>query len=110
MDAKSDFIPVASPWITQLEIDYAANAAATAWNQDHYVFNARFEKLFSEYVGVKHAVSLPHCTSAIHLSLAAMGIGPGDEVIVPDVTWIASVAPVMYVGASPIFADIDPLT
>lgn len=110
MDTETNFIPVASPWITQLEIDYAAEAAATAWNKNHYVFNTRFEKLFAEYVGAKHAVSLPHCTSAIHLSLAAMGVGPGDEVIVPDVTWIASVAPVIYVGASPIFADIDPLT
>ncbi|MEQ8379069.1 DegT/DnrJ/EryC1/StrS family aminotransferase [Parvibaculum sp.] len=99
-------IPVAGPWITEREIEYVTEAARTAWFKDHYTFNARFEKAFAEYVGVKHAVSLPHCTAAIHLSLAAGGIGPGDEVIVPDVTWIASVAPVVYVGATPIFADI----
>ena len=97
---------MAGPWITEREIEYVTEAARTAWFKDHYTFNARFEKAFAEYVGVKHAVSLPHCTAAIHLSLAAGGIGPGDEVIVPDVTWIASVAPVVYVGATPIFADI----
>ena len=99
-------IAVAGPWVTEREIQYVTEAARTAWFKDHYVFNARFEKTFAEYIGVKHAVSLPHCTAAIHLSLAAGGVGPGDEVIVPDVTWIASVAPVIYVGATPVFADI----
>jgi perosamine synthetase len=51
---------------------------------------------------------LPSCTSAIHLALAALSVGPGDEVIVPDITWIATAAPVTYVGATPVFADIDP--
>ena len=103
-------IPVAGPWITQLEIDYVADAARNAWFSEHYTYNAKFEALFAKYVGVKHAVSLPHCTAAIHLALAARGIGPGDTVIVPDVTWIASVAPVVYVGATPVFVDILPDT
>lgn len=106
----SERIPVAGPWITQREIDYLTDAGATAWGPHHYDYNARFEATFASYVGVRHAVSLPHCTSAIHLALAGLGIGPGDEVIVPDVTWIASVAPVLYVGAEPVFADIDPVT
>ncbi len=108
--STTDFIPVAGPWITKREVDYAADAAKTAWNKDHYAYNAKFERALASYVGVDFAVSLPHCTSAIHLSLAAMGIGPGDEVIAPDVTWIASVAPIIYVGAEPVFADIDPTT
>ena len=99
-------IPVAGPWVTEREIEYVADAARNAWFSNHYEYNRRFEEAFAAYVGVKHAVSLPHCTAAIHLSLAAAGIGPGDEVIVPDVTWIASVAPVVYVGATPVFADI----
>ncbi len=103
-------IPVAGPWITQLEIDYVADAARNAWFSEHYTYNAKFEALFAKYVGVKHAVSLPHCTAAIHLALAARGVGPGDTVIVPDVTWIASVAPVVYVGATPVFVDILPDT
>jgi perosamine synthetase len=56
---------------------------------------------------VAHATSLPSCTSALHLALAALGIGPGDEVVVPDATWIATSAPISYVGATPVFADID---
>lgn len=105
MSDVDDFIPVAGPSITDREVGYAAEAARTAWYQNHNVFNARFEALFAETVGVKHAVSLPHCTAGIHLALAARGIGAGDEVIVPDVTWIASVAPVDYVGATPVFVD-----
>lgn len=101
-----DTIPVAGPWVTEREIEYVSEAARTAWFGNHYEFNRRFEETFAAYVGVKHAVSLPHCTAAIHLSLAAAGVGPGDEVIVPDVTWIASVAPVVYTGATPVFADI----
>ncbi|MBF0371342.1 MAG: DegT/DnrJ/EryC1/StrS family aminotransferase [Magnetococcales bacterium] len=99
--------PVAGPWITQKEIDYAADAAANGWYGQANDYIHRFEGAFRDYLGVKHAVSLPSCTSAIHLSLAALGVGPGDEVIVPDVTWIASAAPVHYVGAKLVFADID---
>lgn len=106
MIRAKETIPVAGPWVTEREIEYVSEAARTAWFSNHYEFNRRFEETFAAYVGVKHAVSLPHCTAAIHLSLAAAGIGPGDEVIVPDVTWIASVAPVVYTGATPIFADI----
>jgi perosamine synthetase len=101
-----NFIPVAGPSITDLEVSYAADAARNAWFANHAMYNTRFEALFAEILGVKHAVSLPHCTAAIHLALAANDVGPGDEVIVPDVTWIASVAPVDYVGATPVFVDI----
>ena len=110
MPLPTEMIPVAAPSITQREGDLAREAALTAWGPDHYAFNRRFETMFAAYVGVRHAVSLPHATSGLHLALAASGVGPGDEVIVPDVTWIASVAPVSYVGASPVFVDILPDT
>lgn len=103
-------IPVAGPWITEKEIQYVADAVANAWYGDANIYHERFEKAFAEYIGVKYAIALPSCTSAIHLSLMALGIGKGDEVIVPDATWIASAAPISYVGATPVFADIDPLT
>lgn len=103
-------IPVAGPSISDREVELVAEAARTAWYQDHYAFNARFERMLADYIGVAHAVSTPHCTAALHLALAALGIGPEDEVIAPDVTWIASVAPVIYVGAEPVFVDIDPET
>src|SRR5208337_4225185 len=103
-------IPVSGPWITQKEIDYVTDAAAHAWYSNANMYHARFEKAFADYLGVRYAMALPSCTSAIHLSLLALGIGLGDEVIVPDITWIASAAPVTYVRATPIFADIDPKT
>jgi perosamine synthetase len=99
-------IPVAGPSITDREPELAAEAARTAWYGDHYVFNERFERMLADYAGVRHAVSLPHCTAGLHLALAALGVGPNDEVIVPNVTWIASVAPVVYVGAEPVLVDI----
>ena len=74
------------------------------------MFQDRFERAFAAYIGVRHAVALPSCTAGLHLALAALGIGPGDEVVVPDATWIATAAPVSYVGATPVFADIHPHT
>ena len=103
-------IPVAGPWITQKEIDYVTNAVASAWYADANVYHERFERAFADYLGVRFAIALPSCTSALHLSLLGLGIGLGDDVIVPDVTWIASAAPVSYVGATPVFVDIDPET
>lgn len=100
-------IPISGPWITKREIEYVTDAVSNAWYSDANLYNHRFEKAFAEYVGRKHALALPSCTSALHLSLLALGIGPGDEVVVPDVTWIASSAPISYVGATPRFADID---
>jgi perosamine synthetase len=100
-------IPVAGPSITKKEIDYVADAVATAWYADANKYHARFESAFAKWLGVPHAMALPSCTSAIHLALMALGVGPGDEVIVPDVTWIASAAPVTYVGATTVFADVD---
>lgn len=103
-------ILVSGPSITQKEIDYVTDAVTNAWYGNANIYHDRFEKAFADYQEVRYAVALPSCTSAIHLSLLAMGIGPGDEVIVPDATWIASAAPITYVGATPVFADINPQT
>lgn len=110
MITSAERIPVAGPSITDREAELAAEAARTAWYANHYAYNARFEKMMADYVGVGHAVSVPHATSALHLIFAALGVGPGDEVIVPDVTWIASVAPIVHLGATPILVDILPDT
>jgi perosamine synthetase len=106
-DPSAERIPVSGPSITELEISYVTDAVKNAWYSQHKVYNERFEKAFADYLGVSFAISLPSCTSAIHLSLLALNIGKGDEVIVPDITWIASSAPISYVDATPIFADID---
>lgn len=103
-------IPVSGPWVTDLEVEYVKDAAQFAWHENANLYNLRFEKAFSTFVGVDYAACLPSCTSAIHLALSALGVGPGDEVIVPDITWIASAAPVSYVGAKLVLADIDPDT
>jgi perosamine synthetase len=107
---KMEHIPVAGPWITQKEIDYVADAAAHAWYGNANMYHERFEKAFSHYIGTQYAMALPSCTSAIHLSLLSQGIEKGDEVIVPDLTWIATAAPITYVGADPVFADCDKKT
>lgn len=103
-------IPVAGPWITEKEISYVTDAVTNGWYSGAGEYPERFERAFAEHIGVRFATSLPSCTSALHLALVALGVGPGDEVVVPESTWIASAAPVTYVGATPVFADVDPIT
>ena len=103
-------IPFAKPSITNLEIEYANDAAKNGWGKNCYDYIIKFENLFAKYLNVSHCISTSSCTGALHIGLRAMGILPGDEVIVPEVTWIASIAPVTYEKATPIFVDIDPLT
>ncbi len=100
-------IQVAGPSITAREVDYVRDAAENAWGENANTYHARFEAAFASAVNRRYAMALPSCTAGLHLALAGLGIGPGDEVIVPDVTWIATVAPVSYVGATPVFADMD---
>ncbi len=102
--------PVAGPWITECEVSMVNDAVKNAWFEKAGTYLTKFEAAFSDYVSVEYAICLPSCTSGIHLALAALGVGPGDEVIVPDVTWIASAAPISYVGAIPIFAEVSPET
>ncbi len=108
--ASGKRIAIAGPSIGPQEIAYVTEAVETGWYEHANDFPARFEAAMAAQVGVRFAVATPSCTSAIHLALAARRIGPGDEVIVPDLTWIASSAPITYVGATPVFADCDPET
>ena len=103
-------ITSAGPSITQAEIDLVTEAIQEGWGDKMTWYIDQFVSEFSEYVGVKYCLPTAHCTDAIHLAMLALDIGPGDEVIVPDLTWVASVSPVMYVGATPIFADVDPVS
>lgn len=100
-------IPVAGPWITEKEINYVTDAVTNAWYGNANIYHERFEAAFADYVGRRFAITLPSCTSGLHLALAGLGIGAGDEVVVPDLTWIATSAPISYVGATPVFADVD---
>jgi perosamine synthetase len=96
------------PSITELEVAYATDAARNGWGEHCYDYIIRFESQFRDHLGVRYAIATSSCTGALHLGLAALGIGPGDEVILADTNWIASVAPVVYVGATPVFVDILP--
>jgi perosamine synthetase len=94
------------PSITELEVEYATDAARNGWGERCYDYIHRFEALFREHLGVKHAIATSSCTGALHMGMAALGIGAGDEVILADTNWIASVAPVVHLGATPVFVDI----
>ena len=98
------------PSITQLEVRYATDAAANGWGQRCYEYIGRFEEQFRDHLGVKHAIATSSCTGALHMGLAALGVGPGDEVILADINWIASAAPITYLGAKPVFVDVRPDT
>jgi len=105
-----EMILTAGPSIGSREKVFALDAASNGWNNQWSKYLNEFEKKFAEYVGVKYAIATSSCTGALHISLNALGIGPGDEVIVPEVTWVASANAVRFVGATPVFADIDKKT
>ncbi|MDD5322841.1 MAG: DegT/DnrJ/EryC1/StrS aminotransferase family protein [Methylococcales bacterium] len=96
------------PSITELEVSYATEAAINGWGEKCYEYINRFEEAFKAHLGVKYAIATSSCTGALHMGLAALGIGPGDEVIMADTNWIATAAPVVHLGAKPVFVDILP--
>jgi perosamine synthetase len=99
--------PSAGPSITEKEIQLVTDAVSNGWYEDRNLHTDLFIKEFKEIVSRKYILPVSNCTAAIHLSLLALDIKPGDEIIVPDITWIASVAPIIYVGAIPVFVDIN---
>lgn len=107
---QKDRILYTKPSITDKEVSYATDAAQNGWGSNCYAYIERFEALFSEHIGTKYAIATSSCTGAIHMGLAALDIGQGDEVIIADTNWIASAAPITYLGATPIFVDVLPDT
>jgi len=102
-------VPVMRPCLGQREAEATAEAVLSGWvAQGPRV--AQFEEAFARAIGVDHAVALSSCTAALHLALLVLGIGPGDEVVVPSLSFIATTNAVRYVGAEPVFADVDPTT
>lgn len=94
------------PSITEREVRYATDAAANGWGEHCYDYILRFEEQFRAHLGVKHAIATSSGTGALHLGLAALGIGAGDEVILGDINWVASAAPVVHLGATPVLVDV----
>lgn len=109
-DIGAELILTAGPSISAREVSYSMDAARSGWNTQWNKYIQRFESTFAEYLGVKYALSTSSCTGALHLALTALGIGSGDEVVVPDITWVATANAVVYTGATPVFADVCPLT
>lgn len=103
-------IHYAKPSITELEVRYANDAAANGWGERCYEYIGRFERSFCEHLGVAHAIATSSCTGALHMALAALNVGPGDEVILADINWIASAAPIAHLGAKPVLVDVLPDT
>src|SRR6185312_13118835 len=99
---EKPLIRTAGPSITQREIDYVTDAVTNGWNANWNGYLNRFEHGFADYLGVRHALTTSCGTGALHLAFAALGIGPGDEVIVPDLTWVATASAVAYTGATPV--------
>lgn len=100
-------ILTAGPSISTMEISNVNDAVTYGWNNHHSDYIKSFEKRFADLLGVEYAMSTSSCTGALHLALLSLGIGPGDEVIVPDITWVATASAVAYTGATPVFADVD---
>ncbi len=102
-----DFIPVCTPLLGGNEVKYVTDAVSTGWISSSGSYVNKFEEAFSAYCGVKYGVAVCNGTVAIHLALAALGIGKGDEVIIPSFTMIATAFAVCYTGAVPVFVDAD---
>jgi perosamine synthetase len=96
------------PSITELEVEYATDAARNGWGPRCYDYIHKFEAGFRSFSGASHAIATSSCTGAMHMGLSALGVGPGDEVILADINWIATAAPIVHVGATPVLVDILP--
>jgi perosamine synthetase len=103
-------IPVAAPVLGEKELEYVTDCVRSGWVSSLGEYVRRFEREFAAYCGVRYGVATHNGTVALHLVLAALGIGPGDEVIVPTLTFVATGNAVAYTGATPIFVDSEPVT
>jgi len=106
---RKDYLPFGQPNFSDLEIDAVAGVLRSGWvgmGQETILF----EKELAEYIDVPYVVTVNSCTSALFLSLLVHGIGPGDEVICPSLTWCSTANVIVHLGAKPIFCDVDPDT
>lgn len=100
-------IPIAKPFIGEKEITYTTDAVQSGWISSHGEYISRFEEKLQSYLKTKNITTVSNGTVALHLALVALGIGVGDEVIVPSSSFIATLNAVLYTGATPVFVDIE---
>src|SRR5579883_3655339 len=103
---RSAFLPYCQPFIGPEEIQEVVDSLQRGWVTTGPKVK-KFEQDFADYIGVKHAIALSSCTAALHVALAAFGIGPGDEVIVPTLTFCATANVVAHLGATPVLVDVN---
>ena len=103
---RKDFLPFSRPSITKEDVKAVDEVLLSGWITTGK-WNAEFEKQVCEYTGAKYAVALTSATAGMHILLKALGIGPGDEVITPSLTWVSTINLITLSGAKPVFADID---
>src|SRR5262245_9431512 len=103
-------IPVFAPWLSENVRRYVLDCVDTGWISSLGEYVPRFEQDFARFCEARHAVATSNGTTALHLALVTLGIGPGDEVLVPDLTFIATANVVRYTGATPVLVDADPVT
>ena len=108
MKKREDLILTAGPSITKKEISYVTDAVTNGWNDQWNKYITKLETQFSDYIGVKHAISTTSCTGALHLALKGIGIGEGDEVIIFTPYWVSFPDFVAVTGATPVFVKTDP--
>src|SRR6266702_8916092 len=106
---RKNYLVFGQPLIEEEEIEEVVKSLKAAWLGTGPKV-AAFEKLVAEYKGIKHAVAVNSCTAGLHLSCLALGLGPGDEVIVPAMTFCATINAIIHSGATPVLADVEPDT
>jgi perosamine synthetase len=107
---RQNFIPVAEPCLDGNELAYVVDCVQSGWVSSLGTYIQRFEEEFAAFCGTSYAVATSNGTTALHLALAVLGIGPGDEVIVPTLSFVATANAVAYTGAKPVFVDSEPYT
>ena len=107
IDRSTQPVQVAMPHLTRHEFRAMLDAFISSWISSRGPYVQKFEKDFGDFVGARHGIAVSNGTVALHLALVALGIGPGDEVIVPDLTFAATINAVLYCGATPVIVDVD---
>jgi perosamine synthetase len=103
-------IPVSEPNITEKKLECVTDAVKSTWILSTGKYIDRFESVFADYIGTKYVLTVSNGTVALHVALLSLGIGPGDEVIVPALAYIATANVVTCTGATPVFTDSEPDT
>jgi perosamine synthetase len=106
----TSLIPISQPSVSEMEISHVTDAVKSGWVSSLGPYIESFERSFAEYCGTKYALTVSNGTTGLHLALLAVGVRPCDEVIIPDLTFIATANAVTYTGAQPVMVDIDPET